>query len=113
MGMFDRTLEDASLAAEAIHTSRSAVPLTTDDYDERKKGSFIARHIEGFRAQLRRGLPVTSGPLETLVSGLTRFPECWISSDFFVYYISPRFLMLLRHNRRELTVSMIVRRLYV
>ena len=113
MGLFDRTLEDASLAAEAIHTSHSAVPLTTEDYDERKKGSFIARRIEGFRAQLRRGAPVTSGPIETLVSSLICFHKRWTSSDFVVNYLSPRFLMLLRHNQRKLMVSMIVRRLYV
>lgn len=70
MGMFDRTLENVSLTAEAIHTSRSAIPLTTEDYDEKKKGSAITRSIESFRAQIKRGLPVTSGPIQTLVSDL-------------------------------------------
>ncbi|KAF8323486.1 heme peroxidase [Cantharellus anzutake] len=66
MEKFDSALGSASQYAEAVHASRAAIPKTSEDYDERKKGSLIARGIEGIRAQMRRGRPITAGPLHTL-----------------------------------------------
>ncbi|KAF8337113.1 heme peroxidase [Cantharellus anzutake] len=60
----DGALENAALGVEAIHRSFAPLPDVTEDYDESKPEGLVATGIEGLRAQVKRGLPVTANPIK-------------------------------------------------
>lgn len=65
--VIDDGLENVSLAAEAVNRSYSALPPVTSDFNENERDSLVGKTIEAIRGQVKRGLPVTSTPLATIV----------------------------------------------
>lgn len=63
----DGALQNLSYAAEAVNRSLSPLPPITSDFKDEQYDSLISQGIERVRAQVKRGLPVTAPPIETVV----------------------------------------------
>lgn len=63
----DGGLENVGLAAEALNRSFSALPPVTSDFNENEMHSTVGGAIQAIRAQVQRGLPVTTPPLQAIV----------------------------------------------
>ena len=66
--LVDGSLENVSLAADAVHRAYAPLPPVSSDFNENDPESFVSKTIDAIRAQVQRGLPITTTPLATIVS---------------------------------------------